>query len=81
MSEPKIPQSGKIVPFEEIGVQPGGWHEYLLADGNTLRIKFILLKVMDTGKVDPTGIPIYTFQTDTVATVFTPEQGYVTKKR
>ena len=70
---------GKIMPFEEvIGAQ---WQEYNLADGNFLRIKFELLKVLSTGKKNPAGEPIYNIQTHPVMVVFTEEQGYVKLKK
>lgn len=77
MSERKI--SGKIVPFEDVvGAQ---WQEYNLADGNVLRFKCELLKILDTGKKNPAGEPAYNIQTHVMVTVFTEEQGYVRKKR
>ena len=71
---------GKIVPFEEVsGPQ---WQEYNLADGNMLRLKVELLKVLATGQKNPnTGEPIYSFELHTVATVFTEEPGYCRLKR
>ena len=76
--KPKI--NGKITPFEEI--QGPRWQEYHLADGNLLRMKIELLKVLSTGKKNPqTGEPIYSFQTHITSTVYTEEQGYVRAKR
>jgi len=70
---------GKVVPFEEVtGPQ---WQEYNLADGNVLRLKVELLKVLSTGQKSPVGEPVYNFQTHIVSTVFTEEQGYVRMRK
>ena len=71
----KPPLFGKLILFEEI--QSETWQEYNLSDGNTLRLKCVLLKVLDTGQQSPSGEPIYNFQTHIIANVFTKEQGYV----
>jgi len=71
---------GKITPFEEI--RGPKWQEYQLADGNLLRIKMEVLKILSTGQKNPqTGEPIYNFQTNITATVYTEEQGYVRAKK
>ena len=70
---------GKIIPFEE--VVGARWQEYNLADGNVLRIKVELLKVLSTGKKNPAGEPIYNIMTHPVMVVFTEEQGYVKMKK
>jgi len=69
---------GKLVPFETVKED---WNEYNLADGNVLKIKVVLLKVLDTGKRNPEGEPAYKLQTHLIANVFTPEMGYAPKKR
>ena len=78
MEQPKI--KGKITPFEEvIGPQ---WQEYNLADGNMVRLKVELLKVLSTGQKNPnTGEPIYNFELHTVASVYTEEMGYTRMKK
>jgi len=77
MEQPRI--TGKLMPFEEIG--GAKWQEYTLADGNLLRIKFELLKVLDSGQKKPTGEPIYNIEFHPTMVVFTEEQGYVRMKR
>jgi len=77
MSQNKF--SGKLVPFEEI--QGSKWQEYNLADGNVLRIKFELLKVLSTGEKKPNGEPLYNIEFHPTMTVFTKEQGYVRMQR
>ena len=77
MEQPRI--TGKLMPFEEI--RGAKWQEYTLADGNLLRIKFELLKVLVTGQKKPTGEPIYNIEFHPTMVVFTEEQGYVRMKR
>ena len=78
MMTQKPPLGGKLALFETVKED---WNEYDLADGNTLRLKTVLLKVLDTGTKNPTGEPRYNFQTHIIANVFTPEQGYVKLKK
>ena len=77
MEQPKI--TGKLVPFEE--VRGSKWQEYNLADGNVLRIKFEVLKVLASGQKKPNGEPIYNVEFHPTMTVFTEEQGYVRMKK
>jgi len=71
--------TGKLMPFEE--VRGAKWQEYTLADGNLLRIKFELLKVLATGQKKPTGEPLYNIEFHPTMVVFTEEQGYVRAKK
>jgi len=70
---------GKLMPFEE--VRGAKWQEYNLVDGNLLRIKFELLKVMATGNKKPNGEPLYNIEFHPTIVVFTEEQGYVRAKK
>jgi methyl coenzyme M reductase gamma subunit len=70
---------GKIVLYEE--VDGPKWQEYNLSDGNVLRIKTELVKVLDTGHVNELGEPIYHLQTKTISTVYLKEQGFVRKEK
>jgi len=39
------------------------WNEYQLADGNVLRVKYVLKAVYTiNGELDPNGTPIYGFE-------------------
>jgi len=78
MDEQKPRVEGKIMPFEAISES---WQEYNLADGNTLMLKMVLLKVLKTDKKAPSGEPLYNFQTHVVTNVYTKEQGYIQMKR
>ena len=65
------PKSGKIVDFEPIKEE---FSKYLLADGNVLKLKVVLLKVKRTDKINPDGTPLYNFSTQVVATVTTADE-------
>src|SRR4030042_1889936 len=65
---------GKLMPFEE--VRGAKWQEYNLVDGNLLRIKFELLKVMATGDKKPNGEPLYNIELHPTIVVFTEGQGH-----
>lgn len=65
------PNEGKIIDFE---VLKEAFGSYLLADGNTLKLKVVLLKVKKTDKKAPDGSPIYNFNTHLAATVNTSDE-------
>jgi hypothetical protein len=58
-----VNENGRVVPREgiEIGIlkQNEPWSEYELEDGNKLRIKQIVLKVIKLDTKDALGNPIY----------------------
>jgi hypothetical protein len=67
---PKMPK-GKLIDFEPI---KESWNEYLLADGNTLRVKCIATKIIKTGQIAPDGASVYVFQSQNVVAVIRPNE-------
>jgi len=65
------PKEGEVISFEPI---KESFSSYFLADGNTLKIKVILLKVRRTNKKTPDGSPVYTFSTQLVSTAITSDE-------
>ena len=75
--KPQIPK-GKIQPFE---CENEPWVEYNLADGNTLLIKHIILKIIRAEQKNPDGSPVYAVQGHVIVNAYTPEMGYVKTKK
>ena len=66
----KIPP-GKLIDFE---TTKESWNKYILADGNSVRLKTVLIKIIRLDKLDPLGNPQYFFVTKPVAGVFLPSE-------
>ena len=67
----KLPK-GKIIDVLSANER---WNEYKLADGNLLRVKVIVTKVIKIeGQTDPQGNPTYFFQSQCVSQVLNPEE-------
>ena len=64
----------KIVPFKTEQHARG---EFLLPDGTTLIVDFIVKKIKMSKQILPTGEPEILFQTQNVPTVYTKDEGYV----
>jgi hypothetical protein len=62
---------GKAINFKTV---EEAWSTYKLADGNYMRVKLIVVKVLKTDLIRPDGIPIYNFESTNAITVLTPEQ-------
>lgn len=62
---------GKALGFKPLFEQ---WSYYSLDDGHVLGVKVVVSKVIKTGQVDPTGLPIYVFQSTNVVQVLTQEE-------
>lgn len=56
----RIEITGKEIDFETI---KESFNTYMLADGNTLKVKCVLMKVLRTDKTDPEGVPQYLVKT------------------
>ncbi len=65
------PKDAKIVPFEPIK-EP--WSEYILADGNILRIRTNLIAVKDMGTTGADKVPNYFVRTNLSVGGFTREE-------
>jgi hypothetical protein len=53
---------GRKVPATEVSIKKAieNWNEYELDDGNTIRIKLVVVRVLKTLEKDPvTGEPVY----------------------
>ena len=64
----------KIIPYKTERYPRG---EYLLADGTTLILEFVMKKIKMTGKIRPNGEPEISFQMQNLPTVYTKDEGYV----
>lgn len=68
--QPTLP-TGKALGFKPLNEE---WSYYSLDDGNILGVKVIVSKVIKTGQSDPTGLPVYVFQSTNVVQVLTQEE-------
>jgi len=64
----------KIVPFQTEQHARG---EYLLPDGTTMIVDFIIKKIKVSKQKLPNGEPEIQFQVQNVPTVYTKDEGYV----
>ncbi len=67
--QPQIPK-GKPIDFEILGE---GYSEYRFGDGNFLRVRLVVKKVLKTDMKSPDGLPVYTFEFMPVSTVYSPQ--------
>jgi len=68
----KIPYNGQMAEGTLVGVNHSfeNWNDYTLDDGSSLRIKFIITKVVRLDNIyDAEGNPVYVFQSTSVASV------------
>lgn len=65
--QPTLP-TGKAIGFKPLNEE---WSYYSLDDGNVLGVRVVISKVIKTGQSDPTGLPIYVFQSANVVQVLT----------
>jgi hypothetical protein len=68
----KIIIDGQPREAEIVNVTSGNekWNEYLLADGNILKVKLVLTKVIKcVDFVDKDGVPVYQYQSSNVVTI------------
>jgi hypothetical protein len=67
----KVNVNGKEIEAEQIGFQAikEPFAEYLLDDGNVMRIKLVLTKAFKTGERNTNGEPVYSMLWGTVAVV------------
>lgn len=49
-----------------------GWAEYELDDGNKLKVKIVISRIINTGKTNPDGTPQYLFTHNVVNQVLVP---------
>jgi len=64
----------KVVPFKTEQHARG---EYLLPDGTTLIVDFIVKKIKMSKQKLPNGEPEIQFQVQNIPTVYTKDEGYV----
>jgi len=62
---------GKLIGFKTIDE---GWTLIKLDDGNYLRIKPVVTKILKTNKTEPDGTPIYWIRSTTVVAVLTVDE-------
>ena len=64
--------TGEQLQFE---IKKEGFSEYLLSDGNTLRVRVVLAEVYCTDQKDPlTGRPNYVVKSANVVSIVTPPE-------
>lgn len=51
-----------------------GWADYRMGDGNVLRVKLIVSKVVKTGVLNPDGTPQYNFMYGATSIVYTQDE-------
>ena len=61
MSEQEKPDFSKFPVVEVVNAEEK-WNTYLLEDGNVLRVKVTLIKVLKTDKIDEENHPVYVFR-------------------
>jgi hypothetical protein len=74
-----------VTGSQPIGIQPQprvidfnllreGWADYRLSDGNVLRVKLTISKVIKTGIINPDGTPQYNFVYGASSMVYTQDE-------
>ena len=66
-------ESGAAITAESVDFTPEReeWNVYHLADGNTIRLRTIVLNILKTDKVTDTGEPVYVVKSSTIVDVRT----------
>jgi hypothetical protein len=63
--------SGKAIGYKPLIEE---WNYYSLDDGYIVGVKTVVTKVIKTTQTDPTGLPIYVFQSTNVVQVLTQDE-------
>lgn len=63
--------AGKDLDFK---ILKEGWNAYDLSDGGSLKVRFVLLKVIRTKEFNPEGEPIYAFASQNFLAPRTPKK-------